>query len=403
VSGVGPGDPTARAAQRVLATLIDDDPEAVGARHVPDELRDLPEAALRSVRRIGGSAAAVDLDHPDIARVLVDMAVAEAVALRLTAREHEGGTVDVPRVVAEILRYVTDLSTTRHEGKSVTHGVVIAAPPPGWAVPRAPLEYPGQLATRTRTPLLFDGTYRAIVVSPSGTVVQGIGRSTLPQVSRAATGIDVFDELTGTEGSLTAAASAAFAGVGVYARADQSIWIFDAGIPLFLRRSNRWRPIAVASFARSVAELGRAEPVVAERVARAALSCSLRGSGALLAIADDDDSLAGQVPDKDRYLAHLAADDETQRDDLHRLIGPADIASPGALGNLAQLDGATIVDPRGELLAFGAIVRSTDSRAEGARVAAARALSAHVNVAMSVSQDGPITVFHRGEPVLRLL
>jgi hypothetical protein len=87
----------------VLAALIDDDPEAIGERHVPDELRDLPEAAQRSVRRISGA----DLDHPDIMRVLVDMAVAEAVALRLAGRQQDGDSIDVARVVAGILRYAS--------------------------------------------------------------------------------------------------------------------------------------------------------------------------------------------------------------------------------------------------------------------------------------------------------
>jgi DNA integrity scanning protein DisA with diadenylate cyclase activity len=67
---------------------------------------------------------------------------------------------------------------------------------------------------------------------------------------------------------------------------------------------------------------------------------------------------------------------------------------------LARVDGATIVDRNGRLLAFGAIVHSFESGSEGARTAAARALSTRVSVAIAVSQDGPITVFVDGRRTL---
>ena len=354
------------------------------------------------MERLAGDGT-VDLDHPSIAKALHDMAIAELLAHRLVARAAAVPPGDVGGVVAGALEYVSDLAATKHEGKPVTHGVVIATDHHGWTGPTPPLDYPGLLAERVRTPLLFDGTHGVLVVSVAGSVIRGVGRSDLPPSSRTTTGTDVFEDLTGLEGSLTAAASAVFGGIGVYVRPDQSIWVFDSGTPLLIRRTNRWKPIAIAAFARAVAELGLTSTQVADRVARAALRCSLSGSGALLAIAPDAEALLGQVPAKDLYSGTSRERPPADADALHRLITPDDIASPGALGRLAQLDGATIVDPRGELLAFGAIVRSTDSRAEGARIAAGRALSAHVNVAISVSQDGPITVFHRGEPVLRLL
>lgn len=124
------------------------------------------------------------------------------------------------------------------------------------------------------------------------------------------------------------------------------------------------------------------------------------GRDRILRAAPHRDSLRGQVPAKDHYPELWS---KPRRSTTYTRITPVDLASHGALARLARLDGATIVDTEGGVLAYGAIVRSSDSRGEGARTAAARALSAHVDVAIAVSQDGPITVFHDGEAVLRLL
>jgi DNA integrity scanning protein DisA with diadenylate cyclase activity len=70
---------------------------------------------------------------------------------------------------------------------------------------------------------------------------------------------------------------------------------------------------------------------------------------------------------------------------------------------LAGLDGATVVDREGRLLAYGAVVTSTDSQHEGARTAAARTLSETALVVLKVSVDGDITVFRQGRAVSTLL
>jgi DNA integrity scanning protein DisA with diadenylate cyclase activity len=70
---------------------------------------------------------------------------------------------------------------------------------------------------------------------------------------------------------------------------------------------------------------------------------------------------------------------------------------------LATLDGATVLDREGRLLAYGAIVTSADSQHEGARTAAARTLSETAQVVLKVSVDGDITIFRDGTAVTTLL
>jgi DNA integrity scanning protein DisA with diadenylate cyclase activity len=75
---------------------------------------------------------------------------------------------------------------------------------------------------------------------------------------------------------------------------------------------------------------------------------------------------------------------------------------PTVLAALASLDGATVTDDEGNLIAAGAILRHADdgpvagddSIIEGARTTAAMAASRYGPV-LKVSEDGGITLFDR--------
>jgi DNA integrity scanning protein DisA with diadenylate cyclase activity len=87
---------------------------------------------------------------------------------------------------------------------------------------------------------------------------------------------------------------------------------------------------------------------------------------------------------------------------LHHLIDAGDLDTQ-TLARLAELDGATVLDRSGKLLAYGAIISSSDSEHEGARTAAAKSLSNRALVVLKVSEDGDITVFSDGAAVATLL
>jgi len=100
--------------------------------------------------------------------------------------------------------------------------------------------------------------------------------------------------------------------------------------------------------------------------------------------------------------AHNHADRPTRRDLLFLLTGRTAIElEPTVLAALASLDGATVTDDEGNLIAAGAILRHPDGTAigddaivEGARTTAAMAASRHGPV-LKVSEDGGITFFDR--------
>jgi hypothetical protein len=307
--------------------------------------------------------------------------------------------------VADTLAYFSVLAGTSLEGQPVRHGVVIAGDRRGLDALAPAITYPGQLPARKRTPLLFDGAESVLVISSAGLVLRSIDRESL--VTSAADRprpLEAYDAFPGLDGALTAAASDLFDGIGVHLRPDRSTWIFDRGQPLFVRRTDRWKSIAMESFARSVSALGPVGPALAERFVRAALRLSVEGHGGLLAVAPDADSVAAVIEPKDRLATQSAGPSEpTVDDDLRRLIWSSTVPTVEDLVRLGRIDGATVTDPMGRVVAFGAIVRSSGSRAEGARTAAARSLSMAMSFAICISQDGPVTVFHRGQTVLEVL
>lgn len=107
---------------------------------------------------------------------------------------------------------------------------------------------------------------------------------------------------------------------------------------------------------------------------------------------------------KDRYDLRHEIDPPAMRPEtrLHHLIDAEEL-DEHTLVRLAMLDGATILDRGGRLLAYGAVVSSTDSQHEGARTAAARTLSETAQVVLKISVDGDITVFRAGTLVTTLL
>jgi hypothetical protein len=264
------------------------------------------------------------------------------------------------------------------------------------------VNYPGEIRQLKRTPLLFDGVASTIVLSPEGTVLGEMTRRRLSRYERTPDALAPFEEALGPDGALVAATSRALEGIGVFLRSDQTVWVFDNGTPVLIRRGGRWKSLPLQSLIAGVAGLtGSAE--VAELTVRTALLASLRDHGAIIGVVDDGSKVEKVVEDKDRYdlmpSSHGKHPVETQ---VHRILRGRDL-DVDTLLRITRIDGATIVDTRGQLIAYGAIVRSTASRSEGARTAAARTLSRVAQVVLKVSEDGPISVFAHGSEVATFL
>jgi hypothetical protein len=379
-----------------VARLVDD-----GRRNALAELLDaLPQAGLHaaaSLRRHDG-------DHgkgvvtPALRRAVRDMVAAQVLTRSLDSRL---STRVRPELIAETIEFLIELSGTRVESHDLTHGVIVTdvlSHPP-----RLLFRYPADIRTAKRAPLLFDGQRSVLVVDPEGRARTELLRHRVdrlaPGVARAPAASD--DDWV-ESGSLVARATSALGGLGFFVRADRSIWTFVDGQPLLVRRGEHWTAFPLQLTASIENMIGGGS--VAALVARAAFLISTQPRGAILAIVDDAADLEGIVSPKDRYDLRHDIDPTAMRTEtrLHHLID-AEQLDEDTLVRLAMLDGATVLDRDGRLLAYGAIVTSTDSQFEGARTAAARTLSETAQVVLKVSVDGDITIFRAGTAVTTLL
>lgn len=354
----------------------------------------LPGAALRAadqLRTADGRQAA-----PALRRAVRDTLAVEVLASYVTARLGAPGS---GRLVAETVEYLIELSGTRVEAHDLTHGVVVADVLHD--MPRIELRYPDDLRAVKRAPLLFDGKRSVLVVDPAGRARTELQRHRLGRLGSQHAPAPASEGWPDS-GSLVGEATRVLGGVGFYVRGDRSIWTFVDGQPLVVRRGEHWTafPLELAASIATMIGGGRA----AALVARAAFTISAQPHGAILAIVDAAATLDTVVSVKDRYDLRNDIDPAALRPEtrLHHLIDAEDI-DDHTLVRLATLDGATILDRQGGLLAYGAIVSTADSQHEGARTAAARTLSQAAIVVLKVSVDGDITVFQSGTPVTTLL
>ena len=368
-------------------------PESV---HVLALLNALPGAALRAAARfrprLGGDTIAVS---PPMRRAVRDTIIIELLADYAGAADRPATT----DLIAETIEYLLELSGTRVESNDLTHGVVITD-----AIrdkPRLRFLYPAHLRAAKRAPLLFDGQRALLVVDRDGRARSELQRHRLDERFPSSGHHKVRSEFL-ESGSFVAEATRRLGGVGFFLRSDRTIWAFVDGQPLVLRRGEHWTafPLELTSFIANLIGGGAATEIVVQT----ALSISAQGRGAILAIVDSADRLDEIVSPKDRYDLRNEFDPGAIRTEtrLHHLIDGENLDEQ-TLTRLASLDGASIVDRDANLLAYGAIVTSSDSQHEGARTAASKSLSHSADIVLKISEDGDITVFHHGEVITRLL
>ncbi|CAA9246368.1 MAG: hypothetical protein AVDCRST_MAG50-2009 [uncultured Acidimicrobiales bacterium] len=359
----------------------------------------LPKAGLAAVEpfRRPGRAPQRGAVGPAMRRALRDTVAAEVLGAYLDRRV--GGSVTTG-LVADTIDFLIELSGTRVESHDLTHGVVVADVLHD--APRLDFAYPADVRTAKRAPLLFDGRRSVLLVDPRGRARTELQRHRFQRLVPGADLADTGDDHAFGGGSLVAEATRLFGGVGFLVRDDRSIWTFVDGRPLLVRRGEHWTafPLELAASIENMIGGGS----VAALVTQAAFTISGQPAGAILAIVDDPARLDGVVPLKDRYDLRNEIDPSAMRTEtrLHHLIDAEELDAP-TLVRLATLDGATVLDREGRLVAYGAVVTSADSQHEGARTAAARTLSETAEVVLKVSVDGDITVFRRGAVVTTLL
>lgn len=294
--------------------------------------------------------------------------------------------------IVRCLDCMRDLASIQVEHQSLSHGLLIA-PHPSDAAGSG--RYPDDLKNMQRTPLLADGFRSLLWLLPSGRPVRLLTRH-------------MFDQEFGVPSrqygalSFATSASRSHKGIAIVLRPEGSIVTFVGGEPLFMGRGGGWSGL-LWNPTRNV--MNERWGKVGQFVFDAALILATEGNGGILCIAD---RLSQQLSEKDRVDLARSADRKKSESTypewiFHRMLPSDNILDMGeeTLAMLASIDGATIVEPTGTLITYGAIVSSKISEEEGARATAARALSKD-GFAIKISEDGPIELFQNEEQILAL-
>jgi hypothetical protein len=186
---------------------------------------------------------------------------------------------------------------------------------------------------------------------------------------------------------------------------SREIKLFAEGAEVFAFRGAAWHLLDLQAKQRLWAE-AVGHDALAARLFQTSLDLADERHGALFLVARDPAAIGALVAPADRLDVSRGGESRAaappSRRDLLRLVEgrSATEIDPGVLAALASLDGATVVDPTGRLLAVGAILRHPPAAeddtdlAEGARTTAALAASRFGPV-LKVSEDGIITFFDR--------
>ena len=180
------------------------------------------------------------------------------------------------------------------------------------------------------------------------------------------------------------------------------IKVYADGVPVFRFIDGRWRLVD----ARHRYEMWKNainDNEIAERLFTVALNLTESRRGALFVVLDKHESVHELVSPAD-LLEHrnhdLLPEEASSKDQLHYLLRGKTIfdVPSSVLENIARIDGAVVLCPSGQLLAFGAILHHQSSReainrtVEGGRTTAAIAASRYGTV-LKISEDGMISMY----------
>jgi hypothetical protein len=294
--------------------------------------------------------------------------------------------------LSEVFGALHTLAEQTYENRALTFGCILDPAGRNDSVAMFPKDF----ITSKRFRALSDGYRTAYHLSSSGQVLDFVD-------------LDIFGRgsLTGKhfypEWAEPMARASRDRRCGIALSRQGDLLVFDEGTLRFTYRNGRWQYWNHAHLITLLRDRARAQRVPPARlgllvgeVYRAALDISFRRSGGLFVILRNRGNLrkivrAGDaIGDLGRATADSAFDEAVGGTAIPRSV----------MVELASLDGAIVLNNSGNILAFGAVLRPRKtgrlSGSEGSRTKAAIGAS-HYGLALKVSSDGDITVYHNGK------
>ena len=179
----------------------------------------------------------------------------------------------------------------------------------------------------------------------------------------------------------------------------QQVRVFADGQLVGRYANGDWLPESMARVDAAIvrlAEQGNYDPTLIRRLLRCAFQMSEQNLGGIFVVGNADMILTRSDPPETKLFATIASVDVARLSDQELI-------------NFARQDGATIIDAKGEFRGCMVLLRPAANTAaeigpgKGARHSSAAKISAEAQcLAITVSQDGPISVYHSGRRVLSL-
>ncbi len=312
----------------------------------------------------------------------------------------------IPDRIADAIEVLRTSSMSTYENRRIATGVLLfgSMPEPCHAPPQTPenaLQYSHLLTSIRSFHRLCDGLRTLALVDQNGLL------SELIDVHEWSEPYRDMPLAVPPSAAYTDHARATLCGghICLILSPNGEIKIYADGVPVFRFIDGKWRLVdARHRYGLWKKAIGSAE--LADRLFTVAMNLTESRRGALFVVLDDRASATQLISQAD-MLDHLNpadfADGVTSKDQLHYLLRDKSILDvpPTVLENIARIDGAVVLCPDANLLAFGAILHhhSTEEAlnrtVEGGRTTAAIAASRYGTV-LKISEDGLMSMYRDG-------
>lgn len=379
--------------------------------HVPPR-RPFTEHEVRLARAIGAVLALryraifdpkQMLERQDLFRGAIEDRYVGAFLDETSYSEPSQSRADVIANAIEVLR-VAALSS--YENRSISSGVLVLDsdhdPHRGRRPPENAFRYTQALTGIKSFYRLCDGLHTVYLVNRAGLVLEVI--EVAQRVSDGA--LDVPCPAPYRPHAL---ATEHTRDVCIVLSPSHEIKVLAEGVQVFSFRNARWHLLDIAEKYKMWAE-SVGNPVLSERLFQTAIDLADAREGALFVVLRDPAAslpqLVATADQLDVDRATGAQGGPTRSQLLQTLRGQtATGLDPAVLAGLAKVDGATVLDQSGRLLAVGAILLHAEPpephsmlAVEGARTTAAMA-AGRFGAVLKISEDGLITFYDQQERI----
>ena len=309
-------------------------------------------------------------------------------------------------IIANAIEVLRVAALSSYENRAISSGVLILDrdddPQGGRRPPDTPFRYSSELTAIKSFYRLSDGLHTVILVNRAGMVLEII------EVGRRVSD-GVLDVPCPAPYRPHALATEHTRDVSIVLSPSHEIKVFAEGVQVFSFRNARWHLLDVAEKYKMWAE-AVGNGALAERLFQTALDLADAREGALFVVLRDPGrSLPLLVAPGDQLETDRAQPGQgtSMRSRLLQTLRgeTATGVDPAVLASLAKVDGATVMDRSGRLLAVGAILLHTEPpephstlAVEGARTTAAMT-AGQFGAVLKVSEDGLITFYDQQERI----